>query len=176
MSQKYFLPSLQNQSCRDFEVVVAIHPQSPPEVEKFFSTFATVITNQISEFPLPDECITTRLDSDDMIHREFVGRVQAAAASAASPTLIDVDTAAFYEISETFQKITRRSNNSPFLSVFSRNPAIHCYSAAHTNMPKLIKNQIKIHMIGGLQVIHKNNIFTTKANGLRTILRLKDYK
>lgn len=170
---KYFRPSLENQTCKDFRVVIAVHPDSPPEIIAYFSEFAEVVKGQITDWRIYQGDTTTRVDSDDMLHKNFVARVKSAPGKL--PLLVDFHTAQYNALTKSFHQVMRGANNSQFVSVKGSTQQRNCYSSAHTNMPRLFKNQVRIPIFGGVQVIHENNIFTISPKGPKLQLNPKDY-
>lgn len=167
LSRQFYRPSLENQVCKDFHVVVACHQDSPAWVLNFFGEFAQIHFGQIFTFPFEPNSITTRLDTDDLIHQNFTQRVREIAESAPQETaLVDFDTAGYNAATGEAWRIERRHNNSQFLSVTCSTPSLNCYSCAHTNMPDKFrgKRQYRINLVGGVQVLHDANILSVPAN------------
>lgn len=92
--EKYTLPSIKNQSCKDFKWLVLFNTETPDsfkkriesysiEIPQFFPLFVkpyadeTAIISKYIEIDSAEEyVITTRIDNDDMIHRDYLKRVQ----------------------------------------------------------------------------------------------------
>jgi len=81
--EKHFIPTLENQTCRDFEVVFLIHDNIPAEKTAFLEdvecSFPTHVIrrNALDDFldGYRDSCdvmVTSRFDYDDNIHKEVV--------------------------------------------------------------------------------------------------------
>lgn len=173
LADEYFKPSLDAQSCKDFTLVVALHPQSPNYVEKYFENFAEIIYGQITDRWISLGDTTTRLDSDDMIHKDFVKLVKKA--KGPLPLLVDFHTAQYDAARGRFHRVNRNSNNSQFVSVKGSTAQRHCYCTSHTKMPKMFRNQVRIPVFGGVQVVHGDNIFTDIPKGPEINLKLSDY-
>lgn len=86
--EKYMFQSLLNQTNQNFEVLFALHPDTASEfITKAFNlfkdaeNFSVVMLKRDIHFKNiininTDYIITTRLDSDDMIHKQFIEAVQ----------------------------------------------------------------------------------------------------
>ncbi|MFA5432104.1 MAG: glycosyltransferase [Candidatus Paceibacterota bacterium] len=86
--EKYMFQSLLAQTNQNFEVLFALHPDTAPEfVSKAFymfknaDNFSVVMLKKDVDFKNiiqsnTDYVITTRLDNDDMVHKNFIDAVQ----------------------------------------------------------------------------------------------------
>lgn len=111
--------------------------------------------------------ITTRLDSDDMLSKNFVKRIQN---SAGPDTIID-HTHSFLTYSN-FTKSLRVPHdfNSTFLTTCFNPKKIkeqHCYSSSHHKLQKSFSEKFSLNLTGGLVICHGNNILnkTVPDNG-----------
>ena len=155
----YFLPSLKNQTCKKFKLVLSCDSETPPTIIQHLSRNAEIHYDDIGTYPIPTGCWTTRADSDDMLHAKFVEKIQSQVCT--TPTLIDVDTGFLNTRTGKTGKIIRPANTSQFLSVARSTKDLNCYCASHSNVHLKFPNQIRLRFIGGLQVIHNQNITTT---------------
>lgn len=178
LSRRFFRPSLENQTRKDFLTVVALDKQTPAEIVRFFKEFSSVFFGQIQDYPFPPRAITTRLDSDDAICSRFVEKIYelfTKAGKRETPVLVDWDTAQLNVSTGEIFKVDRPANNSQFVSVINSTKKAFCYSTAHTNMPQLFAKQHRFNEIGGLQTVHGSNILTKIPKGKKIKLDLKDY-
>lgn len=92
--ERYTLPSVMNQSCRDFEWIVLFNSATPErflqKVESYKASMpqfvplyvdAGVEAKDIAIEYIKQHCsekfvITTRIDNDDVIHRDYLARIQ----------------------------------------------------------------------------------------------------
>lgn len=115
--ERFTLPSVLNQSCRDFEWVMLVDKETPESLKRriqqykeqcpqmhlvpvrreagwmFAQVFAEYVTQRLRalEATEDDLCLTTYLDNDDCLHRDYVGRVQELAGTMESGTFIALD-------------------------------------------------------------------------------------
>lgn len=146
--ERYTLPSVQNQSCRDFEWVMLVDRETPeafknrilqykeqcPQMHlvavrseagwKFAQIFAEYVTQRLRavETAADDLCLTTYLDNDDCLHRDYVKRVQEVASTVENNTFIAMDYGLQYF---TDLKMTTRIlyPNNHFISLVESVPA-----------------------------------------------------
>lgn len=92
--EKYTLPSIKHQSCKNFKWLVLFNSETPgsfkerimtysAEVHQFMPIYVApytdateIIQRYIQADNSKDYVITTRIDNDDMIHRDYLKRVQ----------------------------------------------------------------------------------------------------
>jgi hypothetical protein len=88
--ERFCLPSVAAQTCRDFRWLVFFDPDTPPHArervercrsafpfEAVFTTDSALIDEVRARAGATGTLVTTRLDNDDSLHREALARVQA---------------------------------------------------------------------------------------------------
>ena len=77
---KYTLPSVAAQTCQDFKWLILIDPKTPVKYRAVLTMIdnAELVTDSyLSHIPIGDyKLVTTRLDNDDMIHKDFITDIQ----------------------------------------------------------------------------------------------------
>lgn len=173
LSKTYYKPSLLQQSCKKFKVVVACHPDSPQYVLDFFGEFAEIWFGGIGDYPYPRGSTTTRLDSDDCIHKHFVKSIGDLPQD--QRRLVDFDIAQYHLHNKQIYQFPRKWNNSMFVSVIQSKPRRSCYACEHTFMHQKFTHQKRFRWIGGLQIVHGSNITTRSPAGPRMKLALSNF-
>jgi len=125
--EKYTLPSVMLQTCKNFTWLLAFAKETPIWITDKYKEFPNVVI--IREYPADwlrrywghtegDWIISSRLDNDDMIMPEYIETVQ----SYFDETFKLVDTDGVKHVIATGKEYTpaRKSNNSPFISLIEQ--------------------------------------------------------
>lgn len=130
--ERYCLPSVAAQSCRDFAWLIYFDEQTPDEykarVEALRSIFpfeprycrmferAQIIADVSARFPeRSGMLVSTRFDNDDGLHRDFIAAVQDEAKDAAPGTIINFPNG--YALGQGGLLYTARDTSNPFTSL-----------------------------------------------------------
>lgn len=174
--ERYCAPSVRAQTHQDFTWLIFCDENTPtPELERLRGAAPQVRTvlrasvkgkGPVGLTPaphvLPDTrlVISTRLDSDDAIHSEFIERTQASRFDAARWVHNFPDG---YKLDTESGRLYRASKpNSPFLSLLERprevSEVIGVMRRNHSRMPDLFPSVQDTSIRGWLQVVHGGNV------------------
>ena len=170
--EKYCLPSVQTQSCKDFTWIIAFDPETDPAVISKYDYLDNVeiCYEQPHEYlrkkqPEAEWVITTRIDNDDRMHPNFVKRIQERFNH--KTKIVDVDYYAYDIFRDAYYTSGRPRNNSMYLSLIE--PWTHGIVTAmghhHSTMPDYYETE-KIETVLVYQTLHGRNI-ANKINGIR---------
>lgn len=152
--EKYTLPAMMKQTCKDFTWLLAFSQKTPLDVINRYKNLRNI--KIIYEYPVEylrrtykkEWLLTTRLDNDDILLPTFVEKLQGFVkkklkAKKYDTEIIDVMGVQWDMINNKWYDSGRNTPNSPFLSLFE-NTKLPCLS----NNPSigLIKEQIKTAM------------------------------
>ena len=180
--ERYCLPSVLSQTCRDFRWIIYFDPQSPAwlldwaRVHERRGNFSACFREQVATGELladiralpgyqqAAELITTNLDNDDGLAVDFVARVQGAAGTG--------DRTAVYLgdglICRDGGLYARLDPHNAFCSV--REPwdePVTCWADWHNLLPALMPAVVLRGSPGWLQVVHGANV-SNRVRGRRT--------
>ena len=188
--RNYTLSSLINQSSQDFTLLSlvdeSIHLEPTLENEVVLKTNLEVgsnkllVPNMVQEYVSGlnekyDYVIVTRLDSDDMISKNFIEEVRK-----------NIKLNEYYDIYDTFiydfsKKIIYESGLynhtiSHFVSVMEKFDSFDCqvYRHEHTNIRSFFKGY-KSKTINGLEIIHGKNMINSIKGNKTNKVKLEDY-
>ena len=182
---RYCLPSVAAQRERAFRWLVFFdRARSAPwlgEIERlaarapfeplFLDDAAALVPLVAAQAPAAGVFVTSRLDNDDVLHRDHIGRVRRAAeqglaAGAATPFIVDVRTLLWWDPARGTVRVIPPREVSPYASLVERTvpgtPPVTVLAAAHNRLdrvfgpPRLIDGPV-------LTLIHDRNV----ANGRR---------
>lgn len=125
--ERFCIPSVQRQRCKDFQWIVFFHPDTPAKYTDVLDGIATVVYASA-----PNEClelarkmadpdgpnITTRIDNDDAIADTFIGEIQKAAKSRPSdkPYVLTFPLGAYVSLSRA-RYYRKHYVSNPFLTL-----------------------------------------------------------
>lgn len=194
--RKYTLPSLEQQSEQKFNIALFIDPSTSQEVRDGLNDggglpYVNLIEGrnydkrfQDLKSKETDVIITTRCDSDDALHRDFIGVIQHVALqgwlSGHKKRGFGID-CPFFQYIESSGKCARREVNYPsqFSSVVSQQH--HIYEGPHTTLHKRITTFKVPQQINGeekylaMQVVHGQNTADVEYPGKQIYPDLADY-
>ena len=138
---RYTLPSILNQTCKDFEWVGIFHWDTPWEIIEEYSKYMKVIISDRKsrkheiEKLLDGDTITTRFDNDDVLAPDFIEKVQEIFKSDASIELVSPISGAEmdYHTKKIYQY--KRMCASPFISL--KSDVYTVYQMQHGQMDKI---------------------------------------
>jgi hypothetical protein len=173
----YTYPSVCAQTAQEFEWIIWCHPDSPKwlrETMLYRCQRANVVydTNYKDHIDRDtDILITTRLDNDDMIHRDFIALTQ--------HNIAEFRRTGLHRVVHTFTKgyrympdreLLREANqtNSPFMSLFVQSERVgdedwHVYCNDHGKMPDLFPTFFNTDLRAWCWLQHKNNTASIAA-------------
>lgn len=181
--EKYCLPSIKNQSCRDFEWIVlfdsmtpdnfkeriACYQQDCPQLNPVFVEpengwrFAEIFRTEVVKRLKAKRVLTTYLDNDDALNVRFVEDIQQRALMVSDGTFINYDDGYQYYVDDKFMMQVHYPTNH-FVSVVEKgDPAtlkgIFGYGS-HATIEKI--NGLKIECIKNqrmwCEVVHEKNV------------------
>jgi hypothetical protein len=185
--EKYTLPSMKAQTCKNFTWLLSFAKQTPyylipvkhwdySNIKIIYEYPRTFLRNcyLFGKFNKGDWIITTRLDNDDFLEPNYIREVQNYLKEPPNfPCLIvDTDGVQWDIQTDKFYTTDRRTNNSPFLSFIEKvgtdwnslstgelitEPLKTCFYCSHTNMINHFPS-LKIQKKLYRMVIHDRNI------------------
>lgn len=178
--EKYCLPAVLGQSEKNFHWIIYFDSQSPEWLKSRIAelgrdgAFAAIFRDEVPHDALladitrvtgarGDTLLTTNLDNDDGIARDFVKRLQGA--------VRDQQRTAIYIVNGLIQQgdrlYLRRDRVNAFCSVNeSWSAPVTCWSEWHTKLGEQMKVQEIAGAPGWLQVIHTGNV-SNRVHGRR---------
>ena len=160
--EKYTLPGIRQQTCKDFTVLLAFDEKTP---EKYINKYKNEPNIKIIyEYPpdwlkkqgLKGDVLTSRLDNDDYYMPEFVELVQKECTR--KPLLIDVQGVQLDRKTGKFYDNGRVSNNSPFISLYEDAKDMKTvFFCSHTKMEWHFES-VKVPKVLSCMVIHERNV------------------
>lgn len=180
--QKFCQRSVMNQGWKNFEWILWCHPETTAWFRNKISCFpATVLYADCVSEAIDwdaDIIVTTRLDSDDLIHRDFManvhGHLEAFTASSLKRQVYAFRHGYRYRSNAgprgTLNHATQ--DNAPFLTLFAdirndKEDAI-VFHERHTRMLDLHGHVINKDLAAWISVVHDDQIATT-AVGIRAL-------
>ena len=159
---KYYIPSIKNQTCQDFEIVFLCDKDSPRLLLEELSEFGKPIHIPLKEWFKTTELpvITSRLDSDDCLHKDYVKNIQEECAKKEVEKIIDINPA-FYLVDENRCGIINSRSPSQFLSTYSKTHKRFSCSTEHPRMRLFFDKYTRLNFIGALHVVHGGNASIT---------------
>ncbi len=152
--EKYCLPAMMNQTCKDFTWLLAFSRKTPKNVIDRYKNLRNI--QIIYEYPKHflqrtyknEGLLTTRLDNDDILLPTFVEKVQERVKESTKQgsyrtEIIDVMGVQWDMIGNKWYDSGRNMPNSPFLSLFenTKKPYLSCHIGF-----ELIKEKVKTAM------------------------------
>lgn len=177
--QKYYLPSIEVQTNKNFKVYLSFSDQTPKEylnkvrelitglnIEITFEAFDEQFKKKLFTENPNEDILTTRIDNDDAISPFFVNRVQTKANSLKNTSIIDVWGYKFKSSNKSFSPESyNKPHASSFCTVFSKKSDYKwVYETSHTNLPQKLDNHTLINERLYIQVIHNNNLANNSRN------------
>lgn len=178
--EKYYVPSIVNQTNKNFTCILNFDPTSSEELLKKYEGLANtqIICTPHKEFLAKwleenqiDLLITTRIDNDDLIAPFFIEKIQQKidySTLELNNLLLDFTGVQYDLKTKSYSKIFTHKCDSSFLSVFSTKLDGYktCFFAEHPQMPNFFKKQIKISEEPAfVQLIHSSNLANRKIHG-----------
>ncbi len=127
--EKYTLPAMMKQTCKDFTWLLAFSQKTPPDIIRRYRNLRNIVV--IFEYPTEwlrnnygrEWLLTTRLDNDDILLPTFVEKVQERVKESTKKgsfrtEIIDVMGVQWDMIGNKWYDSGRNMPNSPFLSLF----------------------------------------------------------
>lgn len=132
--EKYTLPSVLNQTCRNFQWLLSFAKETPDKITDRYRSypFVKVIYQYPADFVRGlygtvlkdgDWLITSRLDNDDTIEPTYIAKIQEQYLDDMVPDnffLVDTDGRQLDLKTGKYYTVARRSNNSPFISLIEK--------------------------------------------------------
>lgn len=187
---RYCLPSVIGQTCQDFQWLIIVDEESSPEfltelsdliaghdhfkvvkttAEKVMQDVLAII-NGVDE---PDQIITSRLDNDDIISRDYISRIQELACTVETDRATVIDLACGFQLSisgSTYLLLELTDHCNAFVSIVE--PASNCktvWSRNHTQWLDSSSIAIDDKDRYWIQVIHESNIINKEIMHLRAV-------
>ena len=173
--EKFCLPSVVNQSSSDFKWLVFFDGNEPEHTAQIrrsacrFPFFTPILLQEQFSFKLArtivrsyrqevsDLIITSRLDNDDAVCRDYVETVQTIAEGGRTQTPFAINFSNGWVMSSKEIRASRQPSN-PFLSLVESGPDLSTvWAAAHHNIGKLFPIVESIKDPAWLQIIHEKN-------------------
>lgn len=181
LCERYCLPSVRDQRAENFSWIIYFDPESPTwlrdwidkarEFYPFHPIYRTAVSRQelVSDIrdvvePSGDMLVTTNLDNDDSLGRDFLSRIQGAVTS-------DERKAVYIKngLIRSGERLYRHSyRHNPFASVAEpwSNP-VTAWADWHTRLGKHMSVDVLPGSPGWLQVIHGKNV-SNRVHGVLT--------
>lgn len=180
--EKYYLPSILNQTDKDFKVAVVLHPETPDCFKEKMKTYENLFKGRFktfySETFQPDKVLketvkapwvmSVRLDNDDSLAEDFI-EVLKKHFSPASNAIIDFRFGAKYLESEDRGRLYNYTYGTHFLAKIENagGEMTSAFSLKHPDASKEVEYiKIKTKMPMWLEVIHGLNCGNTFEEGL----------
>jgi hypothetical protein len=180
--ERYCLPSVAVQTCRDFSWIIYFDPQSPPwlldwvEGHRRRGSFHPLFREEVGPRELVEDIgsvvgprhgrklLTTNLDNDDSLAVDFVARVQAVA-PLGERTAIYLADGLIRRDGVLYRRVDR---HNAFCSVReSGDSPVTCWADWHNLLPELMPAAVVRGAPGWLQVVHGANV-SNRVRGRRT--------
>lgn len=174
---RYTAPSIERQTCKDFTWVLQFDYQTPiPVLDKYrgirgvVTTFDDFIPWVQTHHPANEACITSRLDNDDYVERDWIEKIQAYQRKSKhdAPFVLDFEGRAFEMTTGKYYNPNRLRPNSMFLSLLEP-PGIPvtCVSCEHSHMPARHPS-LKLKQYGWVMVCHGHNLINSITDVMTT--------
>lgn len=176
---KYYIPSIENQSCKNFELVFFCHKDSPKYLIDKLESYGTVVYDPIKVWfqKIETPVITTRLDSDDSLHKDFVFNIQENFKFVNYDKILDI--MPVYYVVETGQAYTVPCGcPTRFISTISFSHERFSCSTEHPKMRKIFDRFKRLNFKGALHIIHGTNSsdgINKIRNGTKVTINMADY-
>jgi hypothetical protein len=145
-------PSMRNQNCRNFNWLLALNPNTPPWfVSRVKAAYPAAILifgesaglaidwhNRIPKELFASVLLTTRLDNDDMLHKDFIGEVQRFAGLQQNPCALNPPLG-YNMDQQSFTCYRQRTPHNHFLSLLEFNTRDLVYCKKHNDIPKFYR-------------------------------------
>jgi DNA gyrase/topoisomerase IV subunit A len=157
---EYTVPSMARQTCKDFEWVLQIDERTPSEIQQMIGKYGTLTTLEWSEWVKSVECdklITTRLDNDDYVERNFIEVIQREAAKIDKPTVMDTFGRVYDVNTEQFYTSGRESVSSMFVTLIEFDDKRTVYRRPHYELQSDYQT-LHIKEYGWVMVVHDRNL------------------
>lgn len=168
--EKYCLPSVRKQTCKDFTWVMAWDERTPEAILKKYDYLdcVQIVHEQPhvwlrQQRPEAEWLLTTRFDNDDIYLPAFVADVQAAFRF--KEEVIDVNYHAWDLYADRYYESGRNRANSPFLSLaeqWNKTP-VTALGRPHSVMPDHYYAR-RLDGVHAIQILHDRNV-SNKING-----------
>lgn len=180
--ERYCYPSVAAQTCQEFTWLVLCDEASPVWLTDWLSeSCPRATTVRVSDarrdslethLPNAESLLSTRLDSDDALHRDFMGTVQS---HAQEPGRYFLDPVNGYTLSgDRFYRRTYR--NSPFLSLLEpRDEAKLVYSVQHQEASRYGRVVPITRSPMWVQVIHGDNVSNSVVGSLDRSAKAEEF-
>jgi len=175
------LPSMRGQTCRDFSWTLLCDEATDPAVlERLRAADATIVPRLVpprvegelwpwrdivvDPGPQADVLITTRLDSDDGLHREYLERVRRAVGpflASGEPRLVVSFPTGYRFDAATRAAYLTRTENGPFISLLERPDRVAAVGVMEKNHRKMVTRYPTRHddaLRAYVQVLHGDNV------------------
>jgi hypothetical protein len=184
--ETYTFKSLQNQSCKNFEWIILINRDRTDEIckGKLNKLGATLLTSEdLYKYTFNNSIqkhivISSRLDSDDVVHKDFVNIIQdtVSGGGESPPYVIDFPYGSTYKTGKVAS--LKLNYTTPFLSfveILNKDLKL-CYNKKHPNMCKIYPVvNINTNVPMWMQIIHKSNVSNIHRKQIITNYDITDY-
>ncbi len=171
--KKYCAPSVNNQSSKNFEWLIVLDKKTPGgQVDEIFNSCdctvlfgdnfrKTCIEYIEDKLTTQSRVITSRMDNDDAIHKDYIKFIQDWFSIRNRTGIITFPKGWQYDIIKNFPRHTRYKKN-PFLTLIEKRgpkPVKTVLANRHTRITKMFKLfEIKTEAYMWNQIIHKENL------------------
>lgn len=172
--ERYTIPSVEQQACRDFTWLVFIHRDTGVDIKKKFGDRVDNLVEIASDTEIPDivqcageEVITTNLDSDDLIASDYIESIQREYSTTLNdaPRPVVLSFPLGFKLSEPNQVLVGTYFvNNPFASLINREGetlAVSSYN--HGVLDQYFPVVVADRVYMWITVVHSKNI----ANSLK---------
>ena len=157
---EFTVPSMARQTCKDFEWVLQIDERTPMEIQQMIGKYGTLTSLHWAEWVKSVKCdklITTRLDNDDYVERNFIEVIQREAAKIDKPTVMDMIGRVYDVNTEKFYTTGRQSVSSMFVTLVEFEDKQTVYRKRHYELQDVFMT-LHIKEYGWVMVVHDRNL------------------
>lgn len=180
--ERYCLPSVVAQTCRDFSWIIYFDPQSPPwlldwvQGQQRQGSFRPLFREEVGPQDLLDDIatvvgprsggalVTTNLDNDDSLAADFVSRVQAVA-PLGGRTVVYLADGLIRRGDVLYRRVDPHNAFCSVRETWDR--PVTCWADWHNLLPELMSAAVVRGTPGWLQVVHGANV-SNRVRGRRT--------
>jgi len=163
---EYTMPSIQRQTVKNFKLVLSFDEETPNDIILKYDYLDNVIIIyehlmywMRANVDRGKWLITTRMDNDDYIERDFIESIQNEFNE--KIMVVDLKGRVYDSINGVYYESNRVIANSMFLSLIEPGEiCMTCYDLQHTHMPAKY-DSILLDKYGSIMVVHDRNIMNS---------------
>lgn len=181
--EKYTLPSIKNQACKDFKWLVLFDADTPDKYKRkieeyslslpqFTPIYVTgspsemcseIVLDYINNDNPKEYLITTRIDNDDVIHRDYMRNIQKAFKPAENTFVTFRSGLQYVESTNSMIKFNYIKNH--YVSRVERSATAESVMCNHTKIHKLGRLEIHNDKYMWVEIVHGSNV----ANAMKRL-------